>query len=103
MPTALLLAVILAASSPDAAPPSAPRARLALDIEFPPGAPERMASAAIAEAASIWSRYGVEIVARAPTPCGWLPDHVTALDVRLATHVSTPWRTPLASIIFSPA
>jgi hypothetical protein len=102
MPTALLLAAILAASSLDTPPHSAPRVRLALDIEFPPGAPERMASAVIAEATSIWSRYGVEIVARTPAPCQWLPDNVTALDVRLAAHVSSRGRTPLASIVFSP-
>lgn len=103
MPIALLLAAALTLSSSTVAISVPPRVHLALDIEFPPGVPGSVASGAIAEAASIWSRYGAEIVALAPSPCRWVPDNVTALDVRLATHVPGRWQTPLAEIVFSPA
>jgi hypothetical protein len=103
MPTALLVAAALIASSPAVADRVPARVHLVLDIELPPGVRGTVTSGAIAEAASIWARYGVEIVARRAAPCGWLSDNVTALEVRLAVHAQRRSTTPLGAIVFSPA
>jgi hypothetical protein len=83
------------------APPGPSRVRLVLTIESPSAISPRVAAGAAAEAAAIWSRYGVDVLLSAPTPCRAAPVDVVALDVVVASRRGDRVDT-LGEIRFSP-
>jgi hypothetical protein len=89
-------------TNPDFSAPSNPaRVRIALTIESPSTISTRVAASAAAEAATIWSRYGVDVLFSAPTVCRSAPVDVVPLDVVVAFRRSDRPGT-LGDIRFSP-
>jgi hypothetical protein len=89
---------------------------LHVSLAFPstPALPFDTIRTAVAEAAVLWSPYGVAIDVAAPfdsaqdTPCGWATDDCTVLTVvvrtsrTLSSRAAAGWRGALGAITFEP-
>ena len=78
-----------------------PRVHLVLNVEAP-AIPPRVVAEAVAEAASIWSRYGVAVVPQESTPLSSRAAGTIALAVVVASQHADRLVAPLGAIGFSP-